>query len=349
MIVLRVANFEGDDSRCTVGQVIDNYAEGRVKVWWVDGHVSMCWPQDLFEVGQPEESFWISGDSENDDDWETESETSEFGSQTDIQLKPQLSYNLERARIAMTHLEEMFILNPNLENQGVVRKLLEVYKKCRFIDRLMNTSFFHTDNFKGLVERVRHGSTVTSTTAARVLDHKNRLFGTDESSVVKSPTKSAKPAFRKMCGMVRIEVDAADQSTWKKQSIDETTVSSSNSSTDTKNCSFETISLSESTSVPNKDIIAKELNDNNHLAVSHQDLNRSHDSGNHSKTEWGEGSRCSSGDLTDTKQTDDQTSNSCCSIDFGSDELPESVCARLCALMKVQLCKALQEVRRIFE
>lgn len=120
MIVLRVANFEGEDAKCTVGQVIDNYAEGRVKVWWVDGHISMCWPQDLFEVGQPEESFWINGDSENDEDWETESDTSgEPGSQTDTQLKPQLSYNLERARVAMAHLEEIFKLNPNLENQGV--------------------------------------------------------------------------------------------------------------------------------------------------------------------------------------------------------------------------------------
>lgn len=130
MIVLRVANFEGDDSRCTVGQVIDNYSEGRVKVWWVDGHISMCWPQDLFEVGQPEDSFWISGDSENDDEWETESETSEPGSQTDTQLKPQLSYNLERARIAMEHLEDMFKLNPNLENQGVRIALSDIV--CSF-------------------------------------------------------------------------------------------------------------------------------------------------------------------------------------------------------------------------
>ncbi|KAG4067201.1 hypothetical protein HA402_000192 [Bradysia odoriphaga] len=358
MIVLRVANFERDESKCTdgkindyVGQVIDNYAEGRVKVWWVDGHVSMCWPQDLFEVGQPEDSFWI-GESENSDEWETESETSEPGSQTDTQLRPQLSYNLERARIAMAHLEEMFKLNPKLENDGVVRKLLEVYKKCRFIDRLMNTTFFHTDNFNGLLERVRHGSSSASTTtAARVLDHKNRLFGSDETNVVKSPTKSIKPTLRKLYGMVRIEVDVAEQSAWRKQSqemksLDETTVSSLNSSSDTKNCSFDTFSLSESTSIPHKDCTARELNDSNHLTVSHQDLNRSHDSGNHSKTEWGEGSRCSSSDLTDNKPTDDQTSNSCCSIDFGSDELPESVCARLCALMKVQLFKALQEINK---
>lgn len=49
-IVIRVANFTGPDANCTAGQVVDNYAEGRVKVWWVDGHYSMCWPQDLFEV-----------------------------------------------------------------------------------------------------------------------------------------------------------------------------------------------------------------------------------------------------------------------------------------------------------
>lgn len=49
-IVIRVANFIGEDSTCTAGQVVDNYPEGRVKVWWVDGHSSLCWPQDLFEV-----------------------------------------------------------------------------------------------------------------------------------------------------------------------------------------------------------------------------------------------------------------------------------------------------------
>lgn len=56
-----------------------------------------------------------------------------------------------------------------------MRKLLEVYKKCRYMDRLMNTSFFHEDKFQGLIERVRRVST-TTTTVGRVLDHKSRLF-----------------------------------------------------------------------------------------------------------------------------------------------------------------------------
>lgn len=33
-----------------LSQVIDNFPTGRVKVWWVDGHTSMCWPQDLYKV-----------------------------------------------------------------------------------------------------------------------------------------------------------------------------------------------------------------------------------------------------------------------------------------------------------
>lgn len=51
-VVIRVANFTGEDANCTAGQVIDNFPSGRVKVWWVDGHTSMCWPQDLYKVGE---------------------------------------------------------------------------------------------------------------------------------------------------------------------------------------------------------------------------------------------------------------------------------------------------------
>ncbi|RZF47576.1 hypothetical protein LSTR_LSTR016706 [Laodelphax striatellus] len=29
-VVIRVANFEGEDANCTAGQVLDNYPEGRV-------------------------------------------------------------------------------------------------------------------------------------------------------------------------------------------------------------------------------------------------------------------------------------------------------------------------------
>ncbi|KAG8238849.1 hypothetical protein J437_LFUL018746 [Ladona fulva] len=74
-VVIRVANFEGEDANCTGGQVLDNYPEGRVQVWWVDGHISMCWPQDLYKVGEydsDEGELWDDGSSEAS--WETQSE-----------------------------------------------------------------------------------------------------------------------------------------------------------------------------------------------------------------------------------------------------------------------------------
>lgn len=175
-IVIRVANFIGDDSNCSAGQVIDNYPNGMVKVWWVDNHVSMCWPQDIFEVGQydSENNFWSNNDSDNNS-WETEDETSELGGISPQRVsKPKLTANLERARVAMARLEELFIINPHLQNQEIMKKLLMVYKKCRYIDRLMDTTFFHEEHFMGLVERVRKSN--NQTTAERVLDQKNRLF-----------------------------------------------------------------------------------------------------------------------------------------------------------------------------
>jgi len=47
----------------------------QVQVWWVDNHVSMCWPQDLYRVGEydsDEGELWDTPAS--DASWETESE-----------------------------------------------------------------------------------------------------------------------------------------------------------------------------------------------------------------------------------------------------------------------------------
>lgn len=46
-----------------------------MRVWWVDGHISMCWPQDLYKVGEydsDEGELW--GDVSSEASWETESE-----------------------------------------------------------------------------------------------------------------------------------------------------------------------------------------------------------------------------------------------------------------------------------
>ncbi|KAJ9574645.1 hypothetical protein L9F63_008177, partial [Diploptera punctata] len=136
-VVIRVANFEGEDASCTAGQVLDNYPEGMVRVWWVDGHISMSWPQDLYKVGEydsDEGELWDDGSS--DGSWETESEdcfiADDVCPEEDLEemLKPKLAANIEKARIAMSRLEEIFTQNPSLQTTSVMRQLLDVYKDC---------------------------------------------------------------------------------------------------------------------------------------------------------------------------------------------------------------------------
>ncbi|XP_017484979.1 PREDICTED: (E3-independent) E2 ubiquitin-conjugating enzyme, partial [Rhagoletis zephyria] len=172
-MVIRVANFVGEDTTCTAGQIIDNYIDGRAKVWWVDGHISMCWPQDLFEVGQYNHADW---GHESEDSWETESENSELGGSTPMMAleESHIITNIERTRVAIARLEEIFNMSPNLQNADVMRNLLNVYKGCRYLDRLLSTDFFHEDNFMGLIERVRKGG--NQSFAERAQDRKNRLF-----------------------------------------------------------------------------------------------------------------------------------------------------------------------------
>ncbi|XP_034193400.1 (E3-independent) E2 ubiquitin-conjugating enzyme [Osmia lignaria lignaria] len=180
-LVIRIANFEGEDAGCTAGQVLDNYPEGRVKVWWVDGHVSMCWPQDLYKVGEydsDEGELW--DDVSSDASWETELEDcfiadTDATEQTELEnIKPKLAAHIEKARISLSRLEEIFTQNPSLQTTEVMRRLLEVYKDCRYMDKLMGTSFFHESHFQGLLERVRERG--RANVAQRMADQVTRLF-----------------------------------------------------------------------------------------------------------------------------------------------------------------------------
>lgn len=312
-IVIRVANFVGEDKNCTAGQVIDNFCEGYVRVWWVDdGHISNCFPQDLFEVGQydSENNFWSNDDSDNDS-WETEDETSELGGMPPKEVsKPQLVANLERARVAMAKLEEIFIINPTLQNQNVMKKLLLVYKKCRYLDRLMGTSFFHEEHFQGLVERVRKGG--HPSTAERVQDLKNRLFS--ESTGTSAAASELAVTFIKKIKLSH-------------------TKSESNSHEDTS-CSSMGSSTNKAGLFPPSSNSSKQLNKSTSSEISSLDENeicphlskKDDDSGHFSKTDT------SSIQVSSSNTTAIETTDSDC------------VCARLCALIKAQLVKALQEI-----
>ncbi|CAG5032997.1 unnamed protein product [Parnassius apollo] len=249
-VVIRVANFTGEDANCTAGQVIDNFPSGRVKVWWVDGHTSMCWPQDLYKVGEydsEEGELWGSEGSGSEDSWETQSSARDEPRTPDAAppappaqptplaphttpahqppphhvlhlqhgrrkislpararrqrlsrrearavrgagggavprlLEPRVAAHIERGRVAMRRLEEMFAKHPTLQSQEIMRKLLNLYKDCRFLDRLMGTTFFHEDHFLGLLERVRErGATTPRAGERRVHEQLARLFTPSE-------------------------------------------------------------------------------------------------------------------------------------------------------------------------
>lgn len=327
-IVLRIANF-GEEKQCTAaGQVMDNFCDGYVKVWWVDGHVSNCWPQDLFEVGQydADNNFWTNDDSDNDS-WETEDETSELGGLVPKEVtKPQLVHNLERARVAMSQLEEIFVINPDLQNQNVMRKLLAVYKKCRYLDRLMGTSFFHEENFEGLLERVRKGG--NPSTAERVKDQKNRLF--NESPVPSPAAAELAVTFIKKLKLVDTRSsDNKNSHSHESNSHEETSCSSFCSCKSTS--PFNTASTNSTSPKLLNPTETKHFNKSTSSDISSLDDNevspktKEDDSGHFSKSE--------SAIPTITTVTVTPNANAA-----------ECVCARLCALIKAQLVKALHEI-----
>ncbi|XP_038211720.1 (E3-independent) E2 ubiquitin-conjugating enzyme isoform X2 [Zerene cesonia] len=229
-VVIRVANFTGEDANCTAGQVIDNFPSGRVKVWWVDGHTSMCWPQDLYKVGEYDSEdgeLWGSDGSASEDSWETQSSAHDADARTPDApatpgdhlppamvcsakeeagagpggavprlLEPRVAAHIERGRVAMRRLERMFAEHPALQSQEIMRKLLNLYKDCRFLDRLMGTTFFHEDHFLGLIERVKErGASTPRAGERRVHEQLARLFASEAGAAGATGAAGAAPAL----------------------------------------------------------------------------------------------------------------------------------------------------------
>lgn len=184
-IVIRVANFN-DMVQATGGQVLDNYTSGQVLVWWANNTTSACWPQDLYKIGEydtDDGELWDDNDDDFDDDnesgssWETASEEDDQASNEldSACVRSRLAASIERARIAMTKLEDIFNDKTSIYTSAVIKQLLDVYKNCRFLDKLMNTDFFDEKHFEDLLEKVRERSKSISTQQA-VQDQVQRLF-----------------------------------------------------------------------------------------------------------------------------------------------------------------------------
>lgn len=239
-----------------------------------------------------------------------------------------------------------------------MKKLLAVYKKCRYLDRLMNTTYFHEDHFLGLLERVRKGG--NATTAERVQDQMNRLF---------NQTPSSKSINESICTFLDNSTQTIPQSSENHQQQNDETQKSckkklemmSNDESSIATSSPKKAFLSPSSKRKNlstsSDTSVSSTGDHNKLfncVISNIDKvleGKSDDSGNYSRhdKDGSTGSNVSSmadGNGLMVKE-DDLKSSSFCSIDFNSD-VSEFVCAKLCALLKQQLVKALQEINQRF-
>ena len=62
---------------------------------------------------------------------------------------------IERAKLDITRLEELFETNSTLPSATIEKQLLDLIKDCKKLDKLMGTKFFDDEHFEGLVEQVR--------------------------------------------------------------------------------------------------------------------------------------------------------------------------------------------------
>ena len=128
----------------------------------------------------------MEGEGEGDgaSSWETESEHSvdpaeeaagDDANASPSVIRPKLADTIEKARVAMTRLEEASRDNPKAHGCMVMKQFLEVYRDCRHLDRLMGTSYFHEGNFEGMLEKVKDRSRISST-QKMVSEQVNMLF-----------------------------------------------------------------------------------------------------------------------------------------------------------------------------
>ncbi|ALC45839.1 CG10254 [Drosophila busckii] len=182
-MVIRVSNFTGEDLNSTAGQVIDNYPDGRVRVWWAKGHITMCYPQDLFEIHQSDQEHDGYETEETDNSWETQSDNSRSlevsASMGSLDVEEHIISGIDRANEAIHRLEKILMALPQERKAEVLHDLLAVYKNCRMLDRFLKTEFFHVDYFQGILCEKELDQANNSATAAQATPSDERLAQMD--------------------------------------------------------------------------------------------------------------------------------------------------------------------------
>lgn len=106
------------------------------------------------------------------------------GAEDGINMRSRLAASIERARIAMTKLENIFndgLKNGSSNSNLVIKQLLDVYKNCKCLDVFMNTTFFDESHFEDLLSRVKDRSLKGSTSTNQLVqDQMQRLFNEEQ-------------------------------------------------------------------------------------------------------------------------------------------------------------------------
>ncbi|KAG8188229.1 hypothetical protein JTE90_021250 [Oedothorax gibbosus] len=209
--VIKVVHSEGGGGPgSSAGQVVDVHPSGQVEVAWVGGDASLCYPQELYRVGEYDsDDLWAEEDDSDEDSWETESEKSLLGEDGEVEeasrdleqlslrgleegdMQEKLLANIEKLRAGMARLEEVFTQNPTLQTCNVMRRLLELYKHCKVLDQLLGTTYFHERHLQSLVERLRHRGRVNS--IQHMADQIFRLFSTTATAEPPTPHEPSPP------------------------------------------------------------------------------------------------------------------------------------------------------------
>jgi len=191
-IVIRVANML--PHQYSAGQILDCFPDGQVRVWWANTAVSSCWPQDLFRLGDydsDEGEIWddAGGHSDNEEEeddaasdssWVTETEEE---NETDSNRYLIIGRLMENIQKALVSTREAIITSTPVsidsataaaqgDSRGITKKLLQIYKDCQYLDKLMGAKHFDEDFLKNWYKQLEGASNKSG----RMTDQVSRLF-----------------------------------------------------------------------------------------------------------------------------------------------------------------------------
>ncbi|CAG7714167.1 unnamed protein product [Allacma fusca] len=240
-IVIRVANML--PNQYAAGQILDNYPDGQVRVWWANGSTSSCWPQDLFRLGDYDSDdgeIWDDngGASDNDDEdgissdssWETEAEE-ELNEADATQRYQTIGKLIEQIQKTLVCTRETIVastpvvlpsltpvdsetspkqnLSVNVDRRGITKKLLLIYKDCQYLDKIMGSKHFDESFLKDWFRQMEKTSK-----SGRMSEQVSKLFEIPDlnKSGINSETKfELKDKVNESLSESKIEGDSASE------------------------------------------------------------------------------------------------------------------------------------------